>query len=532
MNHSTISPRTIQLAIALAAGFLIAAVAGTVIGSGSYQNLYLFFAAILVSSVCLALRQRIWLLMPACWLLTGRVDFLPLPLSVRDLSVLLVLVMFLALFALRALKKDGKFGWPDFLVALNVGYLLITFARNPVGLYFLGSDRVGGRPYFNVAIAVVAFWILKRVTLNTKEARFLPIAVLLGVLIVFLLGVIASLFPDTAPLIGMLYSGVDTSNVAAALYDPAPSVDRLFEVKNLGILFFLALCSYYRPLTLCAPIFPGRFLLFITSILAILLSGFRSLVAYSSAYFLLASYFRKGLREVLLVIMIGTMGLTFIAVANNKLFSLPLSAQRALSFLPGNWDYTAKKDAEGSAEWRFAMWREAFKGRFISDRVFGDGFGFSIRELYAMAQLRSRPLVTNEEEQEHMLIVGGFHSGPISTLRFVGIFGLILYYLLLIGTAIRAWETISIARGTAYFPVSLFVGLPLVWSPLHFTIIFGGYDSALPDSIFGLALLEVVRRSLIVRSPARTSNSRKNPLINRSTEQLKSPPAPEIPSRA
>ena len=55
------------------------------------------------------------------------------------------------------------------------------------------------------------------------------------------------------------------------------------------------------------------------------------------------------------------------------------------------------------------------------------------------------------ESQENMLISGDFHSGPVSTIRFVGYVGLALFFPLLVGIAVYAARLIKRAKGTPYF---------------------------------------------------------------------------------
>ena len=95
--------------------------------------------------------------------------------------------------------------------------------------------------------------------------------------------------------------------------------------------------------------------------------------------------------------------------------------QRTLSFLPGHWDSRAVKDATGSTEWRLEMWRDIPKGtQYISDKIMGDGFGFSRAELSAMERQK---FATGGMQQEDFMIIGAFHNGPLSAIRFVGVVG-------------------------------------------------------------------------------------------------------------
>jgi hypothetical protein len=178
----------------------------------------------------------------------------------------------------------------------------------------------------------------------------------------------------------------------------------------------------------------------------------------------------------------------------NSIRPLPLAMQRTLSFLPGHWDSRAVKDAEDSTDWRVQMWREIPKSsRYIRDRVMGDGFGFTRAELMAMER---QALRTGELSQEDSMIIGAFHNGPLSTIRFVGAVGLILYYSLLVYVAMYAARLIRSCAPTSFYPLALFVSLPLIWEPFNYVFIFGAYDSGFPNTIFAIGMLKMIQNSL------------------------------------
>jgi hypothetical protein len=82
--------------------------------------------------------------------------------------------------------------------------------------------------------------------------------------------------------------------------------------------------------------------------------------------------------------------------------------------------------------------------------------------------------------------------------RFVGGVGLVIYIVLMIVTARAAWRLIRRAQGTPYYPLALFLGLPLIWEPFYYIFIFGGYDAALPMMIFAIGMLKMLANSLDV----------------------------------
>jgi hypothetical protein len=182
-----------------------------------------------------------------------------------------------------------------------------------------------------------------------------------------------------------------------------------------------------------------------------------------------------------------------------SVLQLPRTMQRALSWLPGDWDQAATADAEGSSQWRFEMWEWAWNDdRIIRDRTWGQGFGLSIDDMNLIAS----SLMAGEgggtrlggSDRENFMITGTFHSGPLSTIKYIGIVGLSLYYPLMCYMALLAWRLCIRARGTKAFTLALFVGIPIIYEPFNFVVIFGGLDSNYAQLLFWAGLLNMTQR--------------------------------------
>ncbi len=85
--------------------------------------------------------------------------------------------------------------------------------------------------------------------------------------------------------------------------------------------------------------------------------------------FILGSYFRRGMPEVLRAAVLGGGVLSLLILVQGNIINLPFAAQRTLSFLPGKWDYAAKSEAQGSTEWRVEMWKAMLTGnKYIENK--------------------------------------------------------------------------------------------------------------------------------------------------------------------
>jgi len=469
---------------------------GTSIGGGDLLAFAVLGVAAVITIV-LTLQDRIWVLIPVFWYLPGRLGFLPLPFSVRDLAVLTAFGVFVAFLALRVIRAHGKMEFLDWIAFLNIGYLVTVFVRNPVGLSAMGSGMVGGRPYFDSLIGLLAFVVLTRMTLGSKLAKVLPLFSCAAQVGISLSGALAHYVPSTAPLIARIYSGVDVSEyVRQEAGIEESDVNRVTNLLGGAESGILALVSYFPPLSLLSPVHLRRFLCFLAVCGGFALAGFRNGIALMGFVFVMSAYFRGGFKKALLVVVIVVLAVFALVGAHSAGLTLPTTAQRALSFLPGNWDADAKGDAEGSSEWRFYMWEVVLStDRYIHNKLLGDGFGFSSEELQIMEQAQSGgPGFIGASGQEGFLITGAFHSGPLSAIRYVGVVGLVFYLTLLVAAATYAWKLIRRSQGTDYFPLALFVGIPAIYEPFQYNLIFGGFDSGFPTTLFLCGMLKLISK--------------------------------------
>lgn len=497
-SHSPVESRIIS-AIGVVFGILCAVVVGTMAGIAATAPLLILLAGVAVGAVVLALGDRIWILIPIFWYLTGNLGFLPISFSVRDLTVMLAFGAFMVLLSLRVIRTNVKMEPLDWMVLLNCGYLTTVYVRNPVGALALGSNMVGGRPYFEAFIGLMAFVVLSRMALRPALARLLPLFSCIPQVAVSLFGSLTHFVPSTTPLLSRIYSDVDTSEyLRQGDGSSGGELSRVVTLSGGARAGILTLLSYFPPLSLLSPARLFRFLCFLAVCAGFGFAGFRTDIMFMCFAFPMAEYFRNGIRSALLVIFaVVFIGASLVTIQNAGLM-LPLTAQRALSFLPGKWDPTAKDEAEDSAEWRYYMWNVVLStDTYIHNKLLGDGFGFKDYELKIMEQQDSPDSAfVGAPRQEAFLIVGAYHSGPLSAVRYVGVVGLVLYFSLLIAAAAYSWNTIRRSQGTDYLPLALLVGLPAIYEPFNYVFIFGAFDSGFPNTLFVCGMLKLLSNAV------------------------------------
>jgi hypothetical protein len=535
-----------KLAI-IGSGILVAVLLGIWAGRGDKVHISVLLGTIAYALLFFKMRQHIWLLIPLLMPLSGKLGFLPLPFSAQQLGILIVFGSYLSLIAIKIVTMRPKYDLLDLILLINILYSATVYVRNPVGTLAIGSDRIGGRPYVDFIVGILGYWTLCHVVATPSQLTRIPYLMFAGTAFTTLLSFISTHIPSTAPILSKIYSGVDTSifgdeqdqqemgieadpdamireqyyaplaNILATIVvsynNPSQVINPFYFRKKLWTLknAFLRLIPALWPLRLFSYATVWPFGAFMLSTVGMLLSGHRSGLVNIFAFFLMSSFLREKIggfcRSVSVVLIVGTI----FVLGNGTFYDLPLSAQRALSFLPGNWDPTAKGDAEGSTRWREEMWSRAMAGgifgssKYIKSKLLGDGPGFDKAE-FANFQLKG---AGNEGQQEDLMIAGGFHSGPVSTVRDVGYVGGILFYILMFYTAVRAYKLIVRARGTPYFPMALFVAMPMIWSPFSFTFVFGGFEGAFPSTMLSIGFIKMIDQSLTASNLIKVSSSAK-----------------------
>jgi hypothetical protein len=497
MNISNISSNQIVVWCAMLLGLVVALVVGSAVGSSDMRLVAGLLATIPLAVIFIKLKTNIWVLLPIGWYLSGRLPWLPVPFTLRDLLFMTVIFFFTLFFATRAFPWKRKVGMLDYLIYINLAYLATVYVRNPVGFWAMQSSMVGGRPYFEIALAFGAFIILSRVQISDFIARIFPLFYVIPTWCVGILEVIGRLVPQTAYPLAMMYSGVGVRSVTSAFQEEAQLGEtRMTAMQFAGTSSVLALVSKYNPLTLISPLHPFRAILLAIAFGAIFLSGFRSALLFAMVAFVLATLLRGRFKD--LWIAGGAVLLFVVALISlqGNVLQLPTTMQRALSWLPGQWSAEAVQQAEGSSQWRFEMWEWAWNDdRILRDRTWGQGFGLSIDDMNLIAS----SLMAGEgggsrlggSDRENFMITGSFHNGPLSTIKYVGIVGLVIYFPLLCYMAVLAWRICQKARGTKAFFLALFVGIPIIYEPFNFVFIFGGFDGSLSQSLYWAGLLNM-----------------------------------------
>jgi hypothetical protein len=441
---------------------------------------------------CLLLGRRIWLLIPFLGALafTFRVPSLPTSLLIAQF----LFIGFSALLILmRKLPFRIHFTELEFWTILIIAFVLQVYIRNPTGISLFGGATVGGKAYIIFAITVATSVLLYGLRVPFQELKLILRLSIWGGVLNFIFFLIGFFFPG----IGMWYG-------AASGFDTGTANNGGYSSSRVG---FLGTASKNLSLWVCAFISPLRSLgrpfwlfLIIISLGFAAASGYRNNVAAVGLTFIFGLIYRGGLTHIFAAIMLSILGVISLNMVN-LVTPLPLTMQRSLSFIPGTWDKDVVNDTESSTEWRIEIWKEVlFTDRWINNKLLGDGLGFTTIELQTQMNLSELKGVTGtsgfDMHRETILSNADYHSGPVQTIRTIGYIGLIALLLAMIRLAIHAHCQIQRCRDTEWFPLALFVGIPLIWGPIFFVFIFGSFTTGTTTFLMGAAMIRMLENNL------------------------------------
>jgi hypothetical protein len=487
--------------IVICVGCLFAWYAGGDIADENFIPIAAAVGFLLFILIYFSLGTSIYYLIPIFWVFTGSISMLPVPLSVRQLLIIIASISFIFGYIFKTNRSKATFRSIDFWIWLNLVWLAQAFFRNPVGFAFLGGGaRVGGKPYVDVLIGVMAYLILSRFRISSELSKKLPYWMFAATLLQCLITGFATVFPTLSMHLAPLYSDFNSVMNGVGMENVSAGETRLGFLGGLGSAICFLLVCQTDPTELLNPNNLGKSLLYLSGVFMVLLSGFRNDIMGVFQSTVLAAFVRGRTASVVNLIL----GACFVAVLAIGIsycdVKLPFTFQRALSFLPGHWDQDAVEDAKGSSEWRFEMWRLALTtDRYIHNKLLGDGFGF-LREDYEIAVdamvNHGAGFGGENAGQEAFMLDGDLHSGPVSSIRFVGYVGLGLFLPLLVVLAWTGFQLIKKTKGTPFQLVGFYIGIPVLLWPIWFVFIFGDYRDDFQSILFTAGIINMLTASL------------------------------------
>jgi hypothetical protein len=375
---------------------------------------------------------------------------------------------------------------------------------NPVGLAAMSSDTVGSRPYFEIALGLCAYLVLAGITPDLKILRKLPIMQISLSLFMMIGTALSYFFVSIGSRLYIFYSGfaphmansADPNKIEVArlrfLTPPAKrwmiytmARSNAWKISALGIGITLTAIAFHLG--------------------AALMSGHRLAVinwgAHIGLFILITRNFKLGF----IAVFFGMMAIGGLYTYHHAIGPIPLSAQRALTVIPGEWDHHVVRETEESTDWRIEMWEQALFSRgMINNKVVGDGFSYSSHELHLLRRMQvgggSVGGLSPEELAQYYLVTGDLHSGPISTIKHVGYIGLFFVTIFAVAVAVGYYRLCMRNREKPMWIVFMYFGIPAIWFPVSFLFLYGDFKLELALLLVSAGMLKLLQKAEVIQN--------------------------------
>jgi hypothetical protein len=321
----------------------------------------------------------------------------------------------------RAVNPDSRFIYiPSLanpLLFLTAVVILTAWMTGGIGLRSFGSAHYGGRSYVYLFMAIVGYFAFTSQRIAPEKAGIYIAMFFLSSLTGLIPNIVYELGPTFYPLFYFFPVGTAVDQ-ARADYALNQGIFRLNGLPFAGTALFYWILARYGIKGTLELSKPWRLLCLVTAIVCFAASGFRGYVVGFVMTFC-ALFFADGLHRTRLLPLLLGFSLAGAAILLPNTQKLPWVVQRTISFLPVKIDPLVKQSAESSTEWRLEIWKQVIPQ--IPKYLFlGKGFRMDPNELY-LESTQSNLAITPDA----VAITGDYHSGPLSLIIPLGIWGVI-----------------------------------------------------------------------------------------------------------
>lgn len=309
-SQSAYQTRLFQIIFGLAFLFL-GIFAVRKMAGGSLKFGKMLGGGILLVATVLALDRRYWILLP--FLYSFGITIPGLPFNSLEIGCMIIVATH---FIRLGLHQDGPTIWNRSL-SLSIPILIWIigiFCLNPVGMNIFGSDTIGGRYYFDIALGYLTLFAMASLKFDENDAKLLFYTLVCGLGFAILQGVVFPQFdPDETEVIGEVYAQRSTH----------------YAFIPCATLLMLMFCRHSVSAVLSSP---GKVLLAAVLMLGAVYSGKRRVLVFiAGTPFLRSVFTRKDRLLTFAACFFMLFFLIFAVAADGAFISMPRSAKRALA---------------------------------------------------------------------------------------------------------------------------------------------------------------------------------------------------------
>jgi hypothetical protein len=413
----------------------------------------------------------------------GRFTFLPLRASLAELSMVALIGYYLISYlALR--RKFMRLGpWVLAIPILAIAAIIISDEPN-FGIRLLGGGREGGSGALFMILGAAAY--VCGVSINTPSVRFLsllPFYSVIGACIFGIPYVATTYLPATAPFFYSITEQINVSAYSATELNNGGIV-REAQQAQLGLTILACILAYFPLHTWWQPKRVWFCLIGAAALLAAVMGGYRSaMFAFVLETVLLTCCYITWRALAVVPVFIFAAGLLVVANSGHYI-TLPLSAQRTLDFLPGDWDPSVVGETDSSNEFRTRI-IEVYLNEYASAHPWlGNGISYDSADFSTYNFLQDTQPTADEYWQSKVFITGKmFHTGWVSVYDAVGFIGS-FFYVFGIGVLFyftgRSVFARSVDRQSPLFPVKAWLFSFTVTQFVSFFVTYGDMKAYFP----------------------------------------------------
>jgi hypothetical protein len=173
-----------------------------------------------------------------------------------------------------------------------------------------------------------------------------------------------------------------------------------------------------------------------------------------------------------------------VAAQSSHLVSLPLSAQRTLDFLPGDWDAGVVADTDGSNDFRSRIIHVYLDEYATAHPWLGNGISYDSADFALYNFMQETQPTADSYWQSKVFITGKmFHTGWISVYDAVGLVGSFFFVFGFCALTYLTGQLVfakSVSRKSTLFPVKAWLFAYTVTKFLTFFITYGDLKTTFP----------------------------------------------------
>ena len=354
----------------LVVGLILAIYFGISIGQGDYFETYMVLLVLGTPAVLFLLKANYWLIIP--FAIRCGLPAIPLfagkSVAFKEVWIVVSVAMLAGQFLLYRSRRT-RFERIEFIpLYLIMAWVVVMFFREGIGLSILGSTEQGGRKYLGIILAFFSLLVIAHQHISEKQCKWLIRLILSAAGVAMVVRLINYFFFRRTDYI--------TEQWASEHY----TYHQILSSFPLALIIWVF--SKYSPAEIIVRLHMRMVALLGVSYAVIFYSGKRMHLALALVVPAIAALIRRQYGSVVMYGASAVVFLSVLLVGQGSLFNLPLSAERALSFvayIPGvEWKSSTLN--VGKTNFRETL-NEIALDKIAEHPITGNGLAVSLEEI-------------------------------------------------------------------------------------------------------------------------------------------------------